>query len=150
MASIYTPAQVAVAKEIWDFWRENKCSEIQAAAWCAMADGESSFDPRVIGDHGAAYGLFQIHHNPRGKFALQNLNIDIRHATVAEQLHVARWEITSGWQKHAWKRLLATETVEDAVAVLISGYEMSAKQARDIARRTVMAAHWLKEFGEVA
>ena len=77
---------------------------------------------------------------------LSGCGIDIRKATHLDQLRAAQYEVTRGLYRHVQPAFLATKTLWSAMAVLVSKYEQSASQARDIERRVGLAEGWLAHF----
>ncbi|HUB63886.1 MAG TPA: phage tail tip lysozyme [Methylocella sp.] len=146
MSIIYSPEQIAVAAESWKYWKGVGLDDVHAAAWLGNEDGETSFNPRAIGDRGEAFGPAQDH-LMRVLAIKQGCGIDIRTAPHLDQLEAIFWEVSQGTYKHVWTKVKATETLQAAVAILVQDYEQSGDQTRDIARRTVLATYWLGQFG---
>ena len=139
----YTSDQIANAKTIFSFWKQKGCTDTQAAAWVGNVDGECSLEIGPVGDHGEAYGLSQWH-SDRINEIKKGTGIDVRTATLEQQLEAVYWEVTKGWYKTVWSKFIATTTLENAIAVLVQYYEQSGSQARDVARRTKLATYWMK------
>jgi hypothetical protein len=144
-AMFYTASQMANAKESWVFWKAD-VDDLHAAVLLGNEEGETSFRYPAIGDHGEAYGTSQWHEVRRAAI-LAATGIDVKTAIHADQLRAIKWEITEGPYRHVWPLFLAATTIIDAVRILVSKYEQSSEQARDIARRSILAAYWKGQFG---
>lgn len=136
-----------IARESFDFWSPLVRLPVHAFAFLGNEDGETSFRPHVIGDHGEAFGPFQWHAT-RADAIKAGCGIDVRTAPHLDQLKAAHFEMTAGWYRRVWPTLMATETVENAVRVLVHEYEQSGSQARDIVRRVALAQGWQRAFGD--
>jgi hypothetical protein len=139
-----------VAKESYEFWRSVGYNHMQACAWLAMEDGETSFRLGVVGDHGKAFGPFQ-HQYPRISIIMQpppkGCGIDVRdpNCTHIEALQAANWETSPGGPPpfYSIRGLLSrTQTPIEAVALLVNKFEMSAHRERDINRRVHLYDYW--------
>ena len=137
----------AIAAESFAFWTPLVKSQIHTFALLGDEDGETSFRPHVIGDHGEAFGPFQWH-QARVDGMIKGCGIDVRKASHLDQLKAAHWEMTEGSYRRVWPALMATAKLEDAITVLVHIYEGSAQQARDVTRRTALAQNWMTVFGE--
>lgn len=145
MSLFYSLAQVATAKESWDFWRALVDDDMHAAAWVGNEDGECSFRPRP-GDHGQAAGIFQWW-SPRRKIIEHATGIDVATASHIDQLKGAHWEATeSKVYKHVWPHFISAMSLVEAVTVLVEEYEQSANPHTDINRRVAYANYWMNEF----
>jgi hypothetical protein len=96
----YLPWQLSNAREIYSFFLAKtspagvKLEPWHAAAFVEQADAESSFEPSVRGDHGEAFGLFQMH-DDRIDAIKRATGIDIvATPTVEKQLEGVWWELT--------------------------------------------------------
>lgn len=139
-----------VAKESYDFWRSVGYNHLQAIAWLAMEDGETSFRLGVVGDHGKAFGPFQ-HQFPRinliKKPPPKGCGIDVREPTCThiDGLRAANWETSPGGPPPFFrirKQLLECVTPREAVSLLVNKFEMSAMRERDIERRLHLYDFW--------
>jgi hypothetical protein len=111
--------------ESYVFWRAHGCDHLHSSAWCGNEAGETSFrTDRPVGDRntGGGYGPAQ-HHNARINIIKSATGIDIKTAD-----------------------LLKTNTMEEAITVLVNEFEKSAIRERDIRRRTALGNHYLEEF----
>jgi hypothetical protein len=98
--SRYLPWQIANAQQIFAFFRAQvapsgvRLQSWHAAAFVEQADAESSFEPSVRGDHGEAFGLFQMH-DDRIDAIKRATGIDIvATPAVEKQLDGVWWELT--------------------------------------------------------
>ena len=135
-----------VARESFNFWSPLVRLPIHAHALLGNEDGETSFRPSVVGDHGEAFGPFQWH-EARIEMIRAGCGIDVRSASHLDQLRAAHWEMTEGAYRRVWPALMATTTLWSAVTVLVQKLEQSGSQARDIQRRVGFAEKWAKIFG---
>lgn len=143
-----TPDQVAA--ESLAFWSPKVRLPLHAFALLGNEDGEVGFKLGAVGDRGEAHGAFQWHAQRADAMALpapHGCGIDVRTVGHLDQLAAAYWEMRHGaGYRHVWEHLMATNDIEDAVAVLVIQYEHSAMQARDILRRTSYARKWQARF----
>ena len=98
--SRYLSWQLSNAREIYAFFLAKtspqgvKLEPWHAAAFVEQADAESSFEPSVRGDHGEAFGLFQMH-DDRIDAIKRATGIDIvATPAVEKQLEGVWWELT--------------------------------------------------------
>lgn len=150
----YTPAQIATAKAMWTVLR-TRYDEPTSAAVLGCVDGECSFLLMARGDHDLAGGAFQWHADRRTAIKLHTMPaIDVWSAGASDQARAFMTEISTPWPGNAYchveAALTAAAGLEAKMTVLVSKFERSGSQARDIARRTLMAAHWLTVFGTAA
>jgi hypothetical protein len=138
-----------VARESYLFWREKGLDHLHACAWLGNEDGETSFRLGVVGDHGEAFGPAQ-HHLPRIKQIMKGTGIDMKSASHFDQLRGIYWEVTEGPYKAVWPAFVATNSMVEAIAVLVRRFEQSGSQERDIRRRTNLGNYWLHEFAGLA
>lgn len=136
----------ATARESFLFWRPLVRLPFQAFALLGNEDGETSFRPHVIGDHGEAFGPFQWHAT-RCDAMMKGCGIDVRTASHLDQLKAGHWEMTEGGYRRVWPALMAAETLWSAVAVLVRAYEGSRNQDADIRKRVGFAQRWQAIFG---
>lgn len=140
-----------VAAESYAYWRSVGLDHLTACAWLGNEDGETSFRLGVIGDHGTAFGPAQ-HHQARIDTIKQpppkGCGIDIKTASHADQLKAIHWEVTEGAYRHVLPAVIAAPTMAAKIAVLVSRYEQSAQQDRDIRRRAALGNYWAGEFAD--
>ena len=142
----YTVEQIANARTIFDFWHAKTKIDIIAAGWVADADREDSLTPKLVGDRGSAFGIAQDHMT-RVRSIKGGTGIDMRTASVADQCRGIYWEVTKGPYKAILPALLAAPTAWGVNAILISRFEQSGNQSRDLEEQLPKAAHWLATFG---
>jgi hypothetical protein len=135
--------------ESYVFWRAHGCDHLHASAWCGNEAGETSFrTDRPVGDQytGGGWGPAQ-HHNARINIIKSATGIDIKTAPHIDQLRGILWEVTSSKEYgHVFGDFLKTNTMEEAITVLVNEFERSALRERDIRRRTALGIHYLEEF----
>ena len=150
MTAVYSTKQIATARTIFEFWKSKGVTEIVAASFVADADRECSLSVSAEGDKvngvPTAFGLAQDH-MARVKSIRGGTGIDMRAASVADQCAGIFWEISKGPYKAILPALKACPTLWGVNAILISRFEQSADQARDLGRQVPMAEHWLATFG---
>jgi len=87
------------------------------------------------GDRGTAFGQFQWH-SARVEDILRNTGIDVRSAGFADQLKAFRWEAEHGaGGGHIWEALKHAKSREEAIWLLVHGFERSLNQGSDAALR---------------
>lgn len=128
-ASVTSNAQgiSAAAKQSYDFWRSKGLSSVAALAMLGNEQGESGFNPKAVGDHGAARGIFQWHKKRRDEI-LAATGIDVWNPSTSrkDQLEAAYWEMTQGndvGARKAWAALRKAKTVRQAVSGVVRYYE---------------------------
>lgn len=103
-----------VAEQAFSFFKSKGMSDLAAAAMVGQAHAESGFNPRAIGDNGAAFGLFQHHAARGGGQGLLN-------SGVQGQLEHA-WQELQGSEHGVFTRLQAATTPREATRAAI-GFE---------------------------
>jgi hypothetical protein len=87
------------------------------------------------------------HHTARIKIIKDATGIDIKTAPHIDQLRGILWEVTSSKEYgHVYGHFLKTGTMEEAITVLVTEFEKSRIQDRDIRRRTALGNHYMEEF----
>lgn len=141
------PSAIALAnaRETLAFWTPLvRLPGIQDVAFLGNESGETSFLTHAIGDKGEAVGLGQWHKARRANI-LAHTGIDVGTASHLDQLRSQHWEMTKAdGYRHVFDELMATDTLTDAVTVLVRKYEQSAQPDRDIPRRVALAQTWQK------
>ncbi|WP_449411090.1 phage tail tip lysozyme [Methylobacterium komagatae] len=140
---------VAGAKESYDFWRSKGLTHAQSAGLVGMEEGESNFNPRAIGDGGAAHGAFQHHPDRRAKI-FRGTGIDIDRASHREQLEAAYWEMTKGDEKAAWAAVKRADSPGGSAAAGVYKFERPLDKAGEAARRGARANYWAEKFKDSA
>lgn len=151
MSLVYTPTQLAVAKESYVFWRSKLAGHIHACALVGNEGGETGFKWSLVegvmrtpaGDKDHAFGAFQWH-AARAILILQHASLDVIKGSHLEMLNGAFEEMTGPWSvyRNVWPALMATMTIADAVNVLVQKYEQSASRLSDDVKRTAIAAYF--------
>jgi hypothetical protein len=142
--------QLANLRESHDFWLPRvRLPDVHLWALIGSESGETSFLTHPVGDRGQAHGAAQWHKG-RADVIRTATGIDVVTAPHADQLRAMFWEMTNAvGYRHVWDQLMATETVVDAVTVLVVKYEQSAQQARDVARRTQLAEQLRQSYPQL-
>jgi hypothetical protein len=87
---------------------------------------------------------------PRIKQIMKGTGIDMKSASHFDQLRGIYWEVTEGPYKAVWPAFVATNSMVEAIAVLVRRFEQSGSQERDIRRRTNLGNYWANEFAGLA
>lgn len=104
---------------------------------------ESSFDHKIVGDRGHAYGLCQWHGDRQALF-LKHFGKPIRQATPEEQIDFVHWELTNT-EKRAGARLRLTKNAAEAAAVISRFYERPRDADGEAKRRGDLAQKWFDD-----
>lgn len=113
----------------------------QAAGITANLERESKFDPKAIGDGGAAIGLAQWHPDRQAAFK-EFAGKDVREATIQEQLAFIQHELTAGGEKRAGHLLRGARTPEEAGGIVSQNYERPRDTFGEMALRGDLARKW--------
>lgn len=113
-------------------------SHQQAAGIAANLNAESGFNPALVGDNGAAYGIAQWHRDRQAAFAAWTGH-DIRSATTAEQLAFVHHELTTGGERAAGLALETAKTAAEAGAIVSRLYERPFDREGEASRRAAGA-----------
>ena len=148
--SRYLPWQIVNAREIFSFFLGKttpsgvKLQPWHAAAFVEQADAESSFEPSVRGDHGEAFGLFQLH-DDRIDAINRATGIDIvATPLVAKQLEGVWWELTHPELIHL-NQILKARNAYDAGYLACRLWERAGAPGQP-AKRGQGAQAWLAWF----
>jgi hypothetical protein len=115
-----------------------------AAAMIAQSDAESSNDPKAIGDHGEAWGLWQWHID-RVVAIRHGCGIDIHLLPpVADQVKAMLWEMHHV-EKSAYAKINACKTSYDAGMTACTAYERAGAPGQAV-KRGNRAAFWAAYF----
>jgi len=114
----------------------------------ATEQGESGFNPRTIGDSGAAHGSFQWHMDRVNKI-LAAAGIDVGTASHLDQLKAAKWEGEHGdaQARQAWQAVLHATSAAEATRAMTYLFERPANKAGDTYTRQGYANRILREHG---
>lgn len=134
-------AEAAVAKLQAMGW-----TRAQAIGMAANLQRESHFDPRAIGDHGAAVGVAQWHKSRQDDFK-KWAGHDIRSATFDEQLAFMHYELTQGSERAAGQRLRGAMTPAEAGAIVSRFYERPSFTEKEAAERGALAQGLAAQLG---
>lgn len=120
----------------------------QACGVLASIQGESSFNPKALGDHGHAFGLCQVHEDRArlirdgdGK-GIPGCGIDLLlMPPVSDQIR-AIWHELNYSERRALRELRATTTAYDAGVAFCKFYERPARPDVDCPKRGAWARDW--------
>ena len=112
----------------------------QASGIAANLLRESGGNEHAVGDNGQAYGLAQWHPDRQRAFA-KWAGHDIRSATRAEQLAFVNYELRSGNEQAAGKRLSQTTSASEAGAVVSKYYERPGATVSEASVRGMLASN---------
>lgn len=139
MAQYYANAQT-----IFDFWTSNGFTPEQSCGLLAQADAESSLNPSAVGDHGQAFGLFQLHPG-RCDLIKQGTGFDIsKLPDVVTQLHGILFELHHT-EHHALAKIQETTTAYDAGYAACKFYERPGAPGQ-AEKRGANAQKWFSHF----
>lgn len=131
--TLYSPQQLQVAQEIFDFFSPaDKLGPQGAVAAVVNAFCESSYRVNVVGDEGKSFGLWQDQSNAGAKTE-----------GVADQCAAVFKEMTST-QKPSGDRVKAAKTSPDATYAWCFYYERPGAGAKEALRRADLAEEWMK------
>jgi hypothetical protein len=122
--------QQAIAKQIHDYFVGKGLPSFQSCGIVAQPDREASFRVHVVGDHGEATGLFQMH-NDRRVVIKAGCGIDMATADVAGQCEGVWWELNNTSYRQALAHLRATTTAYDAGYAMTKYYEQPGAANQD-------------------
>ena len=143
-----TPKQILVAGEVRNTFVGLGYSHAQICGLLAMAVGESSLDWRATGDHGHAFGLFQVQ-TARCAAIEVAMGFIMRTASVADQCRGVDWEL-HGPERVAGSHLKTALSPTAACIVLVTYYERPANKAAAMKTRVPWALHFDKMYGASA
>jgi hypothetical protein len=127
------------AQNVMSYFRSQGWTRAQAAGIAANIQTESGFNPRAVGDRGAAYGIGQWHADRQGAFntwALRNKLPGLRQADLLEQLQFYNYELR---RSPAGKKLAGATNAYDAGAAVSLYDERPADAAGQAAMRGDLA-----------
>jgi Phage tail lysozyme len=130
-----TGNEADLAKQAYSYWRSQGLSHDAALAVIGNERGENALGSLNRGDGGSAAGQFQWHGDRRADI-LANTGIDVATAGFLDQQKAARWEMEHGRGGGGiWNSLKNAKSREDAVWLMVHGFERSADQRGDYATR---------------
>lgn len=106
------------------FFVANGWSKDQAAGIVGNLLGESSLNPKAVGDGGKAFGIAQWHQDRQDLFK-KVFKKDIKESTFLEQLEFVQYELEHN-EKKAGDALKNSKSYEEATRVFEQKYERSA------------------------
>lgn len=123
------------------FWLSQGYSPEQVAGLLANEQRESNFDPRAVGDNGAARGIFQWHPDRRAAI-LSATGIDISNAGHLDQLKAAQYELGQG----IGDSLKSTRSPGEAAALFSNKFERPANAQQEAALRASSAEEFFSSI----
>lgn len=99
---------------------------------------ESKLNPGAIGDGGKAYGIAQWHPDRQAEFQKWS-GKSIVGSSVSDQIGFLLYELSSGNERGAGKRMHGATTAEQTAALMSMFYERPADRAGEASRRAAMA-----------
>jgi hypothetical protein len=146
----YDAKYYAAARHIRDYFIAKGFTPEQACAPVANASAESSLNPKALGDHGIAFGLFQLHTDRcelirDGGQGYKGCGIDLMTFPPIDKQLDAIWHELTHSEHHALAMIKAAKTAYDA------GYAMSKYYERPGAvgqaeRRGAGSQKWFEWF----
>jgi hypothetical protein len=121
-----------------EFFEKQGWTKEQAAGIAANLNAESKFNPKAVGDGGAAFGIAQWHPDRQAEFKKQ-FGKDIRESTIEEQLAFVQHELTQGRERFAGAALKGAKTAEEAGSLVSRLYERPLAVAEAAANRALEA-----------
>ena len=112
----------------------------QACGLVAQIQGESTFNPKAVGDHDHSFGLFQLHAD-RAALIKAGCGIDMLALPAFDDQLAAVWWELNHTEKHALAKIQATTSAYDAGYAACRFYERPASSA-DWVKRGQFAADW--------
>lgn len=128
-----------LAPAVMRYFMRQGWSLTQAAGIAANIQAESSFNPRAVGDNGAAMGIGQWHPDRQAAFnawALRNRLPGLSQADLSEQLQFYNYELRNS---AAGRRLAGANSAYDAGAIVSLYDERPADAAGQAASRGALA-----------
>jgi hypothetical protein len=125
------------AAGVIDYFEKQGWTKEQAAGIAANLSRESGFNPRSVGDNGAAYGIGQWHPDRQAAFKEQ-FGHDIRESSLEEQLAFVQNELTGSHQL-AGRLLRKASTPEEAGSAISRYYEAPGNVEGEAAQRAQLA-----------
>ena len=137
----YSPAQLAVAQQIFDYFSSSdKLGPVGAIAAVVNAFCESSFKPDIVGDHDRAFGLWQPHADKDIEALVLKHDAD-----VAAQCAFI-WRDLQTTERGALAAIRASTTSADATYNFCLHYERPGAGATEAMRREGFAEQWRQTF----
>jgi len=141
--------QAARAKQAYDYYVKQGLTGAQASGLVARMKLESNFNPDNVGDHGAAYGIFQWHADRRAKISAY-LGKSIIGSSFEDQLKGSVYEFRQGQEQAAGRALAAATSASQAGDVvsrqLIRPGMTQAKKDWEAHKTSELADRYYKQF----
>lgn len=118
-----------MGKKIIDYFVNKGLSKEQAAGLAGNFHAESGFNPTIVGDNGAAFGLAQWRDKRLDQLKSFAKNNKLDPNNINTQLNFAWHELNTS-ENAALKKLLKTKTVEEASEVVLADFERANKKNR--------------------
>ena len=118
-----------MGKKIIDYFVNKGLSKEQAAGLAGNFHAESGFNPTIVGDSGAAFGLAQWRDKRLDSLKSFAKTNKLDPNNINTQLSFA-WQELNTSENEALKKLLKTKTVEQASEVVLADFERASKKNR--------------------
>lgn len=118
-----------MGKKIIDYFVNKGLSKEQAAGLAGNFHAESGFNPTIVGDNGAAFGLAQWRDGRLDQLKSFAKNNKLDPNNINTQLNFAWHELNTS-ENAALKKLLKTKTVAEASEVVLADFERANKKNR--------------------
>lgn len=115
----------------------------QAIGIVANLKQESELRSGAVGDGGKAYGVAQWHADRQAEFR-RVFGKSIQGSSLDDQLRFVHYEMTKGNEQGAGRKLKATQTAQDAAAVVSRYYERPLARDVEMTRRAGIASSIIK------
>jgi hypothetical protein len=129
-------------QQVIDFWKAQGFSNSQAKGWAANAQAESSFNPAA--SNGSHSGIYQWDAKRRANI-LAGTGIDVRTASLQDQLRAAAWEASS---MGITPRTLPAESGQ-AAASISNRYEVPALTSSGLLMEAAKRASIARSYGSI-
>lgn len=118
------------------FMTKGGYSHQAASGLVGMIYGESSLNPRAVGDHRKAYGIAQWHPDRQQKIA-RHFGKDLRQMTAREQLDALMWELktNSDVPKGTDNQIRAATSASEAARIGVYKFERPADKEGEARKR---------------
>ena len=126
--------QAKAAQQATAYFVSRGWTPAQAAGIAANLQQESGFNAAAVGDNGRALGIAQWHAD-RQKAIEQHFGKSLSQMSTREQFDAVNWELRSGSEQQAGRRLALTTSARDAGAAVSQFYERPGDVAGEQNRR---------------
>jgi hypothetical protein len=121
-----------------NFFQSQGWSKTAAAAITGNLMWEGNLNPRIVGDHGSAYGIAQWHAQRQAAFA-RVMHKSIIGSSLGEQLAFVNHELTQGAYKNVGAILRHAKSLNEATSIINRLYERPASPAASQNQRFALA-----------